>query len=168
MAVSAPHPVQFPTGLPEPIVAGHLCPRRSRRHWHIQLSPMADHRHLDFTWNEPKIPPWCIQQRPQEASRLKNPQILNISSYRDAVGIGTLDTAAAQAASCPFLQFYCAALGSPTASHCPCVGSFHSGGCPAVPSSQHPLCCLHNTSWKKEKGNEWERTTCNSCIFALH
>lgn len=61
---------------------------------------------MNFTRNELKIPPWCIQQRQQEASRLKTPQTLNISSYRKAVGIGTLDTAAAQAASCPFLQSF--------------------------------------------------------------
>lgn len=65
---------------------------------HIQLSPVEAHSHLDFTRDELKTPPWCIQQRRREANGLKSAQTLNTGSYGEAAGMGTLDTAAAQAA----------------------------------------------------------------------
>lgn len=103
----------------------------------------------------------CLPSAFSKSSKeIKIPQSVHIDSYGEAVGGGTWNAAAAQAALCPFLQCQSTARAAPQPPQltCAAVGPQLTAS-PAQPTQQ---------PWEEKNGNEWENTMGNGCAFTSH
>lgn len=127
-------------------------------------SPEAPGLHLKWAQNASLV----HSAKSLSSKEIKTPQTLNISSYREAVGVGTSDTAAAQSAFCPFLQSFTVQHLATHSIPLPVRGLVLQRQAPSSPQLTASPAPPAQQLWEKKKGNEWESTTCNSCTFALH